>query len=158
MIYTWSELLKLHKTVLTRPPKNYRICKKIARSCKINVENQKKPRNNSKTSWHIPKTSHVPSRIKVSLLTLENLKFGEGLSIRLMFLEGNPVQHIKDTASNFSAATYLDSNAETYGQTVEGICLAFVQTWRTVYAGFLIDCDQVTARPSLQTGGNNLGM
>lgn len=57
----------------------------------------------------------------------DDLVFGEELSIELMFLDGITLLHIVDTATYFSAQTFLDSSGETYGKSVEGIFFAFVQ-------------------------------
>lgn len=54
-----------------------------------------------------------------------------------MSLEGKAVLHITYTATHFSAAPVLDSSRDSYGQSVDGISLALVQTWCTNYTGFL---------------------
>lgn len=50
-----------------------------------------------------------------------------------MFLDGNALFHIADTATPFSATTFLDSNGGTYGKSAEGIWKAYVQTWCIIY-------------------------
>ena len=54
----------------------------------------------------------------------------------LMFLDGKAVLHVIDTATHFSAAKFLDSHGKTYGQTAEGIWLAFLDIWCTTYLGY----------------------
>ena len=44
--------------------------------------------------------------------------------------------HIVDSATHFSAARFLDSHSETYVQSTEGVWLAFMQTWVTLYTGY----------------------
>lgn len=81
--------------------------------------------------------SAPPIRFKVSLPTEEqNLVFGDELSLDLMWLDSKAVLQIVDTATRFNAATFLDSNGETYGQSVEGVWFAFIQTWVTMYTGY----------------------
>lgn len=82
------------------------------------------------------KFSKVPVRFKVSLPTEENLVFEDELSIDIMFLEGDAVLDIVDTATRLSAATFLDGNVATYGQTVEGIWPTSLMTWSLVYSGY----------------------
>ena len=71
----------------------------------------------------------TPVRLKVSLPNEHDLKFGGELSIDLMFLDGKAVLHVIDTATRFSSAIFLDAHGATYGQSVEGIWLAFVEAW-----------------------------
>lgn len=40
---------------------------------------------------------------------------------------GNADLHIVDTAGHFSAPSFLDLNRKSYGQSVDGIWLAFLQ-------------------------------
>lgn len=61
---------------------------------------------------------------------------GDKLSIDWMFLNGILLLDIVYTVTHFSAALFLDSNAETYGKPVEGIGLVFVQTWYVTYTGY----------------------
>lgn len=50
-----------------------------------------------------------------------------------MFLDGKAGLHILDVGSSFSAATFLGSNVEIYGQSVEGTYTSFVQTFASMY-------------------------
>lgn len=52
-----------------------------------------------------------------------------------MFLDGDAVHHILDTATWFSVATFFDNHIATYEQYVEEIWLAFIITWYLVYSG-----------------------
>lgn len=54
----------------------------------------------------------------------------------LMFRDGNAVLHIVDTAAHFSAACLLEHVGENFGQCVEGIWMAFLTIWCTMYTGY----------------------
>lgn len=54
----------------------------------------------------------------------------------LMWINGKAILHIVDTATRFSAACFLDSAGMDYGQSVDGVWTAFIQTWCTIYSGF----------------------
>ena len=45
--------------------------------------------------------------------------------------------HVIDTTTRFLSAIFLDAHGATYGQSVEGIRLAFVGAWCTMYTGLL---------------------
>ena len=77
-----------------------------------------------------------PVRFKASIPNENELVFCEEVSIDLMFIEGKAIPHIVDTATRFSAATFLDSEGEKFGQSVDGIWTAFVMTWCTMYSGY----------------------
>lgn len=53
-----------------------------------------------------------------------------------MCLEGNSVLHIVDTATYFSAATFLHPHGECHVQTAGSIWLAFIQAWCKTYPVF----------------------
>ena len=63
-------------------------------------------------------------------------KFGDEISIDLVWLDGKAVLHIVDTATRFSSATFIDAYGLDYGQSVEGIRLPFRETWCTLYTGY----------------------
>jgi hypothetical protein len=52
---------------------------------------------------------------------MEDIVFGDELSIDLMFIDGQAVLHVADTGTRFSAATFLDSYNGLFGQSVEGV-------------------------------------
>lgn len=79
---------------------------------------------------------HTLIRSKVSLPNLDKMKFADELYIDLMFLEGSTIIHIVDTTNHFSAATFLGPSGGSYGQTVDGVWIALVQTWSTMCTGF----------------------
>jgi hypothetical protein len=51
-----------------------------------------------------------PIRFKVSLPNMEDIVFGDELSNDLMFIDGQAVLLAVNTATRFSAATFLDSH------------------------------------------------
>ena len=77
-----------------------------------------------------------PNRFNTALLALQDVKLGEEISMDLMFIEGKAILHIVDTAYRFSWAIYLDSQIHNYGQSVNGIWLAFLEALCTLYKGF----------------------
>jgi hypothetical protein len=66
----------------------------------------------------------------------DKLVFGDELSIDLMWIEGDAVLHVVDTATRFSATTYLDTNGADYGQGVDGIWSALVDCWVATFSGY----------------------
>lgn len=50
---------------------------------------------------HISPVSHAPTRMKVDLPDYGDNKFGDKLSIDLMFLGGSAILHIVHTAAHF---------------------------------------------------------
>lgn len=53
-----------------------------------------------------------------------------------MFLNGKVVLHVIDKATRFSLATFLDANESSYGQSTEGVWIALMECWCTVYIGY----------------------
>ena len=52
-----------------------------------------------------------------------------------MFIEGKAILHIVDTATRFSSAIFLDSQGNNYGQSINGVWLAFIEAWCNLYTG-----------------------
>lgn len=96
-----------------------------------------------------------PVRFKFTLSTEKYLLFGDDLSIDLVLIGGNAVRHIIDTAIRFRAVIFLDSNGETYGQSVERIWSAFAQTWVTMYTRYPNRLPQIKALFSHQIVGSS---
>jgi hypothetical protein len=82
----------------------------------------------------VPEARPKPVRFKVSIPE-EDLVFGDDVSIDLMFLDGSAVLHVVDTETRFSAPGFLDDNGAAYEQSVNGVWLAFIETWFTIYVG-----------------------
>lgn len=136
ILYTRPELLKLLKKFSHLASDKLFNLLKLARPWETNAETKRILDEIQNMCNTFQRISHAPIRFKVSLPSIEYLKFGDKLSLDLMLLNERAVLHVVDTATRFSAATFLDSNGESYGQSVEGLWLAFVQTWCTVYPGY----------------------
>lgn len=80
--------------------------------------------------------STEPLRFEESLSEEPQLVFQDEILLDLPFIDGRAIFYIVDTATHFSAATFLYSHGEIYGQTVEGISLAFVMTCVTLYVEY----------------------
>ena len=74
---------------------------------------------------NLPAYIPTPIKFKVSLSDEIGLKFCYKVSIDLIFLDGKAVLHVIDTTTHVSAATFLHSYGKKYGQTADGIWLAF---------------------------------
>ncbi len=109
---------------------------KLAKPTEINSETRELLQEIADHCDTCQRYSSPPLRFKASIPDESELVFGDELSIDLMFLDSKAVLHIVDTATRFSAATFLDSHGETYGQSVDGIWLAFCMTWCTMYTGY----------------------
>jgi hypothetical protein len=66
----------------------------------------------------------------------DKLAFGNELSIDIMWIEGDAVLHVVDTATRLSATKYLDTNGAEYGQGVDGVWSALFDCWVAVYSGY----------------------
>lgn len=49
-----------------------------------------------------------------------------------MWLHGKDLLYIRDTATKFNAETSLDLHGESYGESIDGICNALINTWVTI--------------------------
>jgi hypothetical protein len=82
---------------------------------------------------------------------MEDIVFGGELSVDLTFIDGQAVLHVVDTAKKLSAETFLDSHNGSFGQSVEGVFLALIETWFTLYTGYpnrlRIDSGSIFASP-----------
>lgn len=136
VFYTQEELRKLHRNFSHPSADKLYSLLKMARPWETDEGTRRILEEISSRCEACQRFSQAPVRFKVTLPSEENLVFGDELSIDIMFLEGKAVLHIVDTATRFSAATFLDAHGVTYGQSVNGIWLAFVMTWCLVYTGY----------------------
>jgi transposase InsO family protein len=92
---------------------------------------------------------------------MEDIVFGDDLSVDLMFI-GQAVLHVVDTATRFSAETFLYSHNGSFGQSVEGVWLALIETWFTLYTGYpnrlSIDAGSIFASPKWKKLSNMAGI
>lgn len=83
----------------------------------------------------------TPVRFRASIPE-DELVFGDELSIDLAWVEGDAFLHVVDTATRFSATTFLDWKPHSdgpekdYGQSVDGVWEAFIECWCTLYTGY----------------------
>ncbi len=136
ILFTKQELLKLHRAFSHPTADKLLNLLKLARPWETDAETKKILEDIAKNCDTCQRFSAPPVRFKVTLPTEESLVFGDELSLDLMWIDGKAVLHIVDTATRFSAATFLDSNGSTYGQSVEGVWMAFTHTWCTMYTGY----------------------
>jgi len=135
ILYTKSELTKLHRAFSHPTNDNLLNLLKLARPAEANSDAAVMLEEIRKSCDTCQRLGTAPMRFKVSLPDENELKYGEEISMDLMFIDNQAILHIVDTATRFSAACYLDSNGAEYGQSLEGIWLAFVNIWCTVYIG-----------------------
>ena len=134
--YTRVELKKLHRAFSHPAPDKLFNLLKLARPDETNEETRRILEEIRTSCNACQRYGPTPLRFKTSLPNEDDLKFGDEISMDLMFLDGKPVLHIVDTATRFSAATFLDAHGEEYGQSVEGIWKAFIETWCLLYIGY----------------------
>jgi hypothetical protein len=96
--------------------------------------------------------SSKPLCLKTKLPSGEELFFGSEFSIDLIFIDGKAVLHVIDSATRFNAATFLDSNSESYGQSSDGISDAFIDIWCSIYTRYpdRLRVDSVSAFTSVK--------
>ena len=136
VLYTKSELKKLHYhffhptsqklfDLISRAklehatPETRSLLQQISASCK--------------TCQHF---TPRPQTFKVSFP--KNVVFNSVLALDLMYIRQQPILHVVDLSTNFSAARILP------GQSVQGVWSAFLQCWVSVYPGYpdVIKTDQ----------------
>jgi len=136
ILFTKSELIKLHRGFQhPADDKLFNVLKK-ARPNEADQETRDVLEQISDACNTCQRFGPAPVRFKATLPSEDEIVFGEELSIDLMFIDGKAILHIVDTATRFSAATFLDPPNAEYGQSVNGVWLAFLETWCTLYTGY----------------------
>lgn len=135
VLYTRSELAKLHWCF--QHPSNNKLPNLLRQASPKEVDQERKEtlEKTSRSCDICKQTDPTQVRFKVTLSTEKNPFFGEELLIDTMSLDEDAVLHVVDTAPRFSGATFLDKSTE-YSRSVEGVWLAFLETWYTQYTGF----------------------
>ena len=136
ILFTKSELVKLHRNFSHPTSEKLHALLKKARPDETDSKTKAILQEIEQRCEPCQRIARAPIRFKVSLPDEIDLKFCDEVSMDLMFLDGKAVLHVIDTAMHFSAATFLDSHVQTYGQTSEGIWLAFLEIWCTTYLGY----------------------
>lgn len=136
ILFTKTELIKLHKAFYH--PANDKLLGllKKARPDKCDRRDKFLLEQIKRSCDTCQRFSQRPRSFKVSFPSHDEIRFGHELSMDLMFINNQSILHIVDTATRFSAATFLDTNGAEYGQTIEGIWQAFIDTWCTTYTGY----------------------
>ena len=133
VFFTIPELLRLHRGFSHPATDKLFNLLRMARPYETNQETKHVLDKIKQACDTCQRLGPTPIRFKASIPTEDSVKFGEELSMDLMFLDGKALLHIVDTATRFSAATFLDGD---FDQSVEGIWLAFIQAWCTLYTGY----------------------
>jgi transposase InsO family protein len=135
-LFSESELTKMHRGFYHPSSENLPNLLKRARPDDTNQETMQLLQQIASACETCLQLGPKPIRFKVSLPNMEDIVFGDELSIDLMFIDGQAVLHIVDTATRFSAATFLDSHNGSFGQSVKGVWLALIETRFTLYTGY----------------------
>jgi hypothetical protein len=135
-MFTRAELLKLHRNLYHPHTTKLMGLLKRARADEVPKETQNMLHEISKACDTCQRYGPKPLRFIASIPTEDAMVFGEELSIDLMWVYGGAVLHIIDTATRFSSSTFLDKYNSNYGQSVDGIWTAFIETWCTAYTGY----------------------
>lgn len=77
--------------------------------------------------------THPLIGFKVVLPIEKVVVFREGLSMALLFLNGEAVLHVVDTATHYSGAIFLDAHRANHGHCV---LLAFFMIWCNISTGY----------------------
>ena len=136
ILFTKSELLTLHRGFSHPTTDKLLDLLKRARPWETDAGTKEVLEQISKACDACQRLGPTPLRFKTSLPNEEDLIFGDKVSIDLMWVDGKAVLHVVDTATRFSAATFLDANVMDYGHSVEGIWLAFFEIWCTMYTAY----------------------
>lgn len=112
ILYTYNELRKTHKNVPHSSADKLLNLLKPAGPWETNDETKSICQDITSRCNTCQYFVKVSIRFRVSLPTEENFKFGEKLSMDLVFLDGKAVLHLVYTANRFSAATFLDVHSE----------------------------------------------
>ncbi len=136
ILYTKQELVRIHRHFSHPATDKLLNLLKLARPWETDSETKDILEEIKKNCETCQRFAPPPIRFKVTLPTEDELVFGDELSIDLMWIDGKATLHIIDTATRFSAATFLDSHGENFGQSVEGVWMAFVNTWCLMYTGY----------------------
>ena len=136
ILFTRSELTKLHRNFYHPGVDKLMQLIKQARPSEFNEETRKSLQEISDACDTCQRFGPRPLRFKATIPDENKLVFGQELSIDLMWIDGKALLHVVDTATRFSNATFLDSSDQNYGQSVEGIWLAFLECWCSMYTGY----------------------
>ena len=132
ILFTRSELLRLHRGFQHPHQDKLLNLLKRARPADLDPQTRSILREISESCDTFQRLGPRPIRFKATLPSVDDIIFGEELSIDLMFIDSEAILHVVDSATRFSSATFL----KYYEQSVEGIWLAFIEAWRTIYTRY----------------------
>lgn len=136
VLYDNFELRKLHKNFFHPSSEKFFHLLKVARPWETD-SGTTEVLEDTTLRWNVCQWfSREPVWFRVLLPSEDKIGFGNELSIKIMYLDGNAVLQIEDTATGFSAAPFLDKQNTKFGQMMEGKWLAFVMTWFLVYSDY----------------------
>ena len=128
MYFTRSQLLKLHRQFFHPSAQKLFNLLRRSRPDEATPETLRVLQDISSRCDPCQRIQHAPTRFRVSL-GAEGLRFNERVMMDIMVIDGNPVLHIVDEATRFSAASYLpNSSTETVWKTI-------LKCWATIYTG-----------------------
>ena len=134
--FTRAHLRSLHRN-FSHPSaeKLYQLIKK-ARPEYATAETMNTLKELTKRCVPCQRVHNAPMRFRVTM-GAENVKFNERLMMDIMYLDGQPVLHIVDEGTRFSAAKFLEDLS------AKSVWFAFCECWSNVYTGlphkFLVD-------------------
>jgi hypothetical protein len=137
IMFTRRELQKLHRNMFH--PSNQALIelKKRAKLEDLDEDGKKILQEISASCKTCQFMGPKPLRVRAVIPEeADKLVLGDELSIDLTWIERNSVLHAVNTATRFSATTYLDTNGADYGQGVDGIWSALVDCWVATYSGY----------------------
>ena len=131
-MFTKSELLRFHRRF--QHPHQDKLLNLLGRARPADLDPQTRSvlRDISESCDTCQRLEPKPIRFKATLPSVDDIIFGEELSIDLRFIDSEAVLHVVDAATRFYAASFLKD----YGQSVEGIWLALIEAWCTIYTGY----------------------
>jgi hypothetical protein len=136
ILYTKSELQKLHRYFSHSSTQNHFALLKRAKADDLDASTRAVLTDIQNSCSTCQRYSSKPLRLKTTLPSGEELSSGSELPMNLMFINGKTVLHVTDSATRFSAATFLDLHSESYGQSSDCIWDAFTDIWHSIYTGY----------------------
>lgn len=143
--FTKEELNKLHKGFHHPSPKKLHDLLKRARPDETDSKTMEILKDISQKCDPCQRMGPTPIRFRASIPEAE-LVFGDEVSIDLTWINGVAVMHLVDTATRFSAATFVPGpntprihtlgSTPRYGQSVDGVWAAFIECWCAMYTGY----------------------
>lgn len=136
ILYTYSKFIKLYRNLSHPSTDKLFNLLKIARPCQTEGVMKEIIEDIATHCNTCQRFTRPPICFKVSFSTKTNVVFGEELSMDLKFLDGKAILNVVDADNHLPAATFLDAQGASYGQTVDGTWLVFAMISSTMYTGY----------------------